>query len=98
MSVDGKWNITVQTPMGAQSSTLELVTDGAGLTGSQSGNGESGAIYEGRVEGDTASWKVDITRPMSLTVSFSATVDGDSISGTAKAGMFPKSTFVGTRA
>jgi hypothetical protein len=98
MSIDGRWNITVQTPMGAQSSTLELVTDGASLTGSQSGNGESGAIYEGRVDGDTASWKVDITRPMSLSVSFSATVDGDSISGTAKAGMFPKSTFVGTRA
>jgi hypothetical protein len=98
MSVDGKWNITVQTPMGAQSSTLELVTDGTSLTGSQSGNGESGAIYEGRVDGDTASWKVDITRPMSLSVSFSATVDGDSISGTAKAGMFPKSTFAGSRA
>jgi hypothetical protein len=98
MSVDGTWKITLQTPMGQQSSTVELVSDGAGLTGTQSGNNESGAIYDGRVEGDTATWKVDITRPMPLTVTFSATVEGDSISGTAKAGMFPKSTFVGSRA
>jgi hypothetical protein len=98
MSVDGTWNITLQTPMGTQTSTIELASDGSGLTGTQSGNNESGPIYDGHVEGDTASWKVNITRPMPLTVSFSATVDGDSISGTAKAGMFPKSTFVGTRA
>jgi hypothetical protein len=98
MSADGTWNITLQTPMGAQSSTVELVTDGNALSGTQSGNGESGPIYDGRIEGDTATWKVSITRPMSLTVTFTAKVDGDSISGTAKAGMFPKSTFSGSRA
>ena len=27
MSVDGTWNITLQTPIGAQASTVELVTD-----------------------------------------------------------------------
>jgi hypothetical protein len=97
MSVDGTWNITVQTMMGAQSSTVELVADGANLTGTQSGNGESGPIYDGRADGDTATWKVDITRPMPLTVSFTATVDGDSISGTARAGMFPAAPFSGSR-
>jgi hypothetical protein len=98
MSVDGTWNITLQTPMGPQASTIELVSDGASLTGTQSGNSESGPIYDGSVEGETATWKVDITRPMSLTITFTATVDGDSISGTAKAGLFPKSTFTGSRA
>jgi hypothetical protein len=98
MSVDGTWQITLQTPMGAQASTIELVSDGSTLTGTQSGNGESGPIFDGSVDGDTATWKVSITRPMSLTVTFTATVDGDSISGTAKAGLFPKSPFSGTRA
>jgi hypothetical protein len=98
MSVDGTWQMTLQTPMGAQSTTVELVSDGSSLTGTQSGNGESGAIYDGSVDGDTATWKIDITRPMKLTVTFSATVEGDSISGSAKAGMFPKSSFTGTRA
>jgi len=98
MSADGTWKITVQTPMGNQSSTLELQSDGALLTGTQSGNGESGAIYDGAVDGDTATWKVDITRPLALTVTFNATVSGDKISGTAEAGMFPPSPFSGTRA
>jgi hypothetical protein len=98
MSADGTWNITVQTPMGAQSSTVELVTAGTSLTGTQSGNGESGQIYDGAVDGDVASWKVDITRPLALTVSFTATVEGDSISGTARAGVFPPSPFSGSRA
>jgi hypothetical protein len=98
MSVDGNWNLTVQTLMGAQSSTVELVADGSNLTGTQSGNGESGPIYDGHVDGDTASWKVDITRPMPLTVSFTATVDGESIAGTAHAGGFPPAPFSGSRA
>jgi hypothetical protein len=97
MSVDGTWNITVQTPMGAQDSTVELAADGADLTGTQSGNGESGPIYDGGIDGDTATWKVDITRPLPLTVTFTATVSGDSISGTARAGAFPPSPFSGSR-
>jgi hypothetical protein len=98
MSADGTWNITVQTLMGAQSSTVELVADGTALSGTQSGNGESGAIYDGSIDGNVASWKVDITRPLALTVEFTATVDGDSISGTARAGSFPPAPFTGARA
>ncbi len=98
MSVDGTWKITVHTPMGAQASTVELLSDGSTLTGNQSGDEGTTAIYDGSVDGDTATWKVDITRPMKLSVTFTATVDGDSISGTVKAGMFPKSTFAGSRA
>jgi hypothetical protein len=98
MSVDGTWNITVQTPMGNQTSTVELHSDGASLTGTQSGNGESGPIYDGSADGDTASWKVDITKPLALTVEFSATVSGDTIKGTADADLFPPSPFTGSRA
>lgn len=98
MSVDGTWAITLKTPMGPQSSTIELVSDATGLSGTQSGNGESGPIYDASVSGDTATWKVDITRPMKLTVTFTATVEGDSISGSAKTRMFGSSPFTGSRA
>jgi hypothetical protein len=97
MSVDGTWQIILKTPMGEQSSTIELVSDGTALSGTQSGNGESGPIYDGSAEGDTATWKVDITKPMALTVAFTATVDGDSISGSAKAGMLMRASFTGSR-
>jgi hypothetical protein len=96
MSVDGTWEITVNTPMGAQASTVELATDGGTLTGKVTAP-QPTDLYEGTADGDNVSWKVDITVPMALTVQFQGTVDGDSISGTASAGPFPPSSFTGTR-
>lgn len=98
MSIDGKWNITVSTPMGAQESTLDLKSDGGKLTGSSEANGEQVDIYEGTVDGDSATWKIDITKPLPMTLTFSAEVDGDNISGQADPGMFPASPFTGARA
>ena len=98
MSADGTWEITVNTPMGAQATKLTLRSDGSTLSGEQSADGSSTAIYDGSVDGDSVSWKVDVTKPMSLTVSFRGKVEGDKISGNAKAGMFPAMAFEGSRA
>lgn len=97
MSVEGKWDITVQTPMGAQASTVELTAEGTSLTGSQSGAGETIAIYDGSADGDTATWKVNVKQPFPLSITFTAKVDGDSISGQAQAGAFPPAPFTGSR-
>src|SRR5581483_3583767 len=35
MAVDGKWEIVINSPMGAQKATLDLATEGNSLTGSQ---------------------------------------------------------------
>ena len=98
MSIDGSWDITVQTPMGPQSSRLDLKSDGSALTGTQSGRGEQVDIYDGSVDGDSATWKIDVKQPFPLTITFTATVDGQSISGTAQAGAFPPATFAGSAA
>ncbi len=37
MAVDGVWNITVNSPMGAQKSTVTLAANGDTLTGTGSG-------------------------------------------------------------
>jgi hypothetical protein len=98
MSADGTWEITVKTPLGAQKSTLVLSTEDGALTGEQSGNGESGAIYDGAIEGDSVSWKVDVSKPFELSIDFSATIEGDTITGKAKAPGFPGMSFSGSRA
>jgi hypothetical protein len=98
MSADGTWEITVKTPLGSQKSTLVLSTEGGTLTGEQSGNGESGPIYGGAIEGDTVSWKVDVSNPFALSIEFTATIEGDAISGKAKAPGFPGMSFSGSRA
>lgn len=98
MSADGTWQITVNTPMGAQATTLSLRSEGAALSGEQSADESTTAIYDGSIEGDEVRWKVDVTKPMALTVSFRGKIDGDTISGKAKAGMFPAMAFEGSRA
>lgn len=97
MSVEGTWQITAQTPMGEQQSTIELAESDGALTGRMTAPEES-AIYDGSTSGDEVTWRVDITRPMALKLHVTATVDGDSMSGKIKAGIFPAAPFTAQRA
>lgn len=98
MSADGTWNTTMNTPMGAQNGTMELTTDGGSLSGKLSGPQGEIELQEGTVDGDSLTWKASITAPMAMTLEFSATVDGDEMSGDVKLGAFGNATFSGTRA
>ena len=97
MSVDGTWNVVVKSPMGDQPSTLTLAADGATLTGTASAQGNTNPIANGKVDGDTVSWSNSITTPFPMTLEFSGKVDGDSLSGSVKAGSFGSFPFAGTR-
>jgi hypothetical protein len=99
MAADGTWNITMNTPMGERTSTLRFSTSGSALTGQQEADdGDTTDIAEGTVDGNNVSWQIAIRKPMPLTLTFSGTVDGDTISGTADTGMFGSFPFEGTRA
>ncbi|MFV0279879.1 MAG: hypothetical protein ACK5JM_03840 [Rhodoblastus sp.] len=98
MAIDGKWNLTIYTPMGAQYSTLEVTSSGANLTGTQSGAQGAQAINDGAVNGDEASWSIDIVSPMPMTLTFKGKVSGDELSGAVTLGPFGESTFQGERA
>jgi hypothetical protein len=95
MAVEGTWKLTVSTPMGAQESTLVLTPSG----GTQNaGSGEGRPIDDLAINGNQVSWKSSITKPMALTLEFSATVDGDAMTGRVKLGMFGTQSFSGVRA
>jgi len=98
MSADGTWNTTINSPMGAQNGTMTLATDGGALTGKLSGAQGDIDIEDGTVDGDSLTWKASMTSPMPMTLEFSATVNGDEISGDVKLGAFGNATFTGTRA
>ena len=99
MAVDGTWKLTVNTPMGPQESTLVIASSGATLTGTQSaGSGEGKPIDSGTVNGNAITWKSSISRPMPMTLEFSGVVNGDSLSGSVKLGMFGSQQFSGVRA
>ncbi len=95
--VQGKWNITIKTPMGDKSGVLDFKTEGASLTGSMSDADHHAEITDGEVAGNSLSWSAKITEPMSMKFKFTATVDADRISGTARH-LLGKATFTGTRA
>jgi len=94
--VDGKWNVTIKTPAGDKSGVLELKTEGTTLTGAISGPDHFAEINDGKVDGNQLSWSAKITKPMRLSLKFTATVEADRISGAAKH-LLGKATFTGTR-
>ena len=97
MTIDGTWNIVVHSPLGARESKFELAAEGNELSGHGIGPEGPSPIMEGSVNGDEASWKIDVKSPMPVTLEFNGKVDGDKIAGTTKAGMFGAFPFEGTR-
>ena len=95
--VDGKWNITLKTPVGEKLGVLDLRAKGTTLTGSLSDGEHHAAIIDGKVDGNRLSWSAKITQPMRMNVKFTATVEADRISGAAKH-FLGKAAFTGTRA
>ena len=96
MSVDGIWKLTLTTPMGAQDSTLTIVSDGGALSGTMDGPQGSVPIEAGTVAGNKLGWSITAAQ-MGMTIAFTATVDGDKISGAAELGAFGTATFDGAR-
>jgi hypothetical protein len=98
MPVDGNWNCTMDTPLGERKLILNLAVNGSDLTGTIGNGSESTPIQDGRADGDTATWKADISNPISMTLEFAVTVTGDNMAGSVKLGMFGNAPLRGTRA
>ena len=95
--VQGKWNVTISTPMGERTGVLELHVQGKAVTGSLSDGEHHVAITDGKLDGNKLQWQAMITKPMRLNFKFTAVVEGDRISGAARH-MLGSATFSGTRA
>ena len=98
MAVDGKWNITMNTPMGSRTTNLELKSDGADLSGTWGGQGGPQEFSGGKADGDNVEWSVNMQGPMgAMTLAFKGKVEGDNINGDVQFGSFGSGTFSGTR-
>ncbi len=97
MSVDGTYNVTMSSPMGKQTGSITLASNGSELTGSMSQMGNTIDILNGAIDGETLSWESKVTSPMPMTMKCTAKVEGDTISGEVKLGAFGTASFEGTR-
>ncbi len=95
--VDGQWDVSVKSPMGEQKSIATLKAEGAILTGQNVSRDETQPLIDGRIDGDALSWTMNATSPFPIKLEFVATIAGDRIEGTVKAGMFGKMPLVATR-
>ena len=97
MSVEGVYDCVTESPMGAQNSVLTVNVDGDSISGTNEGAQGSMDIEEGKVDGNTMTWVMNMTVPMPMKLEATATVDGDQLTGTVKAGAFGDMPMTGTK-
>jgi hypothetical protein len=97
MSVAGSYDCLLKTPMGDQKSIMTVTVDGDTWTGNNVGAQGSLECKDGKVDGNTITWNMDLTVPMPMKLEGTATIDGDAITGNVKAGMFGSFPLTGTR-
>ncbi len=78
-SVDNVWDLTIKSPVGDQFSTLVLKSKGGAVAGHvlNKEHGNQQALDGKVVDGKTLTWKCKLTKPVPLTLTYTAQVDKD---------------------
>ena len=98
MSVAGTYDCVTKTPMGDQKSKFTVIDNGDGtFSGQNAGAMGSMDVEDGKIDGNTLTWKMKMTVPMPMTLEGNATVDGDALTGSVNAGAFGSMAMSGTR-
>jgi len=98
MAVDGTYNTEMSTPMGKQTGTCILKSEGSTLTGTyKTARGDQN--FTGTVEGDACKWQMNIPSPMGgqLTLTFNVKVTAAGMEGTVQLGQFGNAPLKGTK-
>jgi hypothetical protein len=93
----GTWNATMDTPIGQIVAVFNITEQDGAIGGTASTDKETVDILDAAADGDRLTWILKTTTPMKLTLKFDVTVEGDAMTGTAKAGILPSSKVNGTR-
>ncbi|WP_370306809.1 xanthine dehydrogenase family protein molybdopterin-binding subunit [Sinimarinibacterium flocculans] len=94
--IDGDWKFVLSTPMGPQAFDGRLATDGDQLSGVFIMNMDE-AHFTGTVTGNQLKWDLKVTKPMKITLKYEAVVEGDTLTGKCKMGVFGSAKLKGER-
>ncbi|MFB9326261.1 DJ-1/PfpI family protein [Paenibacillus aurantiacus] len=94
---DGKWEVSIATPVGKMAVLFHIETAAGLVRGTATQGDERSEFIDPALDGRTLRWSQRITKPMRLNLTFEANVDGDQMTGTAKAGLLPASKLTGWR-
>jgi len=95
--VDGNYECVTKSPMGDQKSVFTVKSDGDSFTGQNAGAMGALEVENGKVDGNKLTWTMNMKVPMPMTLEAEATIDGDTLTGTIKAGAFGSMAMTGTR-
>ena len=86
-AVLGAWEMTVETPRGSMTQTFTFAADGDRMEGTLSARNGTVELEEVGYQDGTITFQVTrAVRDREVTVRYSATIDGDTMSGTASGG------------
>jgi hypothetical protein len=94
----GSWNVTIHTPIGKMEVVFDITEHEGVIEGVARSDAESVDFVDAVADGNRLKWTQHVTTPMRLTLKFEVDVEGDTMTGTSKAGPFPASKLEGTRA
>jgi hypothetical protein len=86
MGFEGTWDVTVDSPMGTKCFRLEVRREEGALSGTASMDGNSLPLQDPRERDGRVTWSIRLPRPMNIELHFDLVLDGDALSGSAKAG------------
>ena len=95
--VDGSYDCVTKSPMGDQKSVFTVSSDGGSFTGQNAGAMGSLDVENGKVDGNKLTWTMNMKVPMPMTLEAEAVIDGDTLTGSIKAGAFGSMAITGTR-
>lgn len=94
---DGEWDTTIATPVGKMAVKLHISTINGVIQGKAIQGDEVSTFITPVLKDNTLRWSQKITKPMRLNLNFEVTVDGNLMTGSAKAGILPASRLTGQR-
>jgi quercetin dioxygenase-like cupin family protein len=96
-SLTGTWRLRISTPLGVQTAVLELTENNGHVAGVAKTSTETVPLVNPVLHGTRLTWRLAITKPVRMTPTYEATIDGDTLTGTVKVGILPPSGITGTR-
>lgn len=97
MSVDGTWDITIDSPMGVQRAVLVLVREGDAVTGTGRAMGSTMVVTDGSAADGRVTFAMRVTRPVPMRLRFDLQLEDDEATGHVVAGPFGKQPVTGRR-
>ena len=93
----GNWDATLLTPIGKIEAVFEINEIDGVIGGLARTDAETVDILDAVADGNRLTWTQRVTTPMKLTLKFDVTIEGDTMTGGYKAGIFPTSKVHATR-